>query len=294
MFMRMLTIFAVAAAALAAPTPALAATKTVSITAAGFVPSRVTIAVGDTVTWTNANTVVHRVVFDSVPCNLTVQPAGSGSCVFRAGGTHRYTDPSTRGNRFRGTVEVTGPRRSVTLQASRPAVGFGGSVTLSGFVSNQQSGESVVVFAQECGKTEFTRVAGVTSTTDGAWTLAVKPTINTVYQARWRTRESQRVTVAVRPAIRLRRVRSRFTVQITAAQSFAGKAVAYQRHNRRLRRWVTIRRVVLRTASGPVGTVVTSATFRARPRRGLRLRVVLPQAQAGACYLAAASNTIRT
>jgi hypothetical protein len=39
--------------------------------------------------------------------------------------------------------------------------------------------------------------------------------------------------------------------------------------------------------------LVTPANFRSRVRRGWRLRVLLPQAQAGTCYLAAPSNTLR-
>jgi hypothetical protein len=41
------------------------------------------------------------------------------------------------------------------------------------------------------------------------------------------------------------------------------------------------------------GTVVTPASFRSRVRRGWRLRAFLPQAQAGTCYAAAPSNTLR-
>lgn len=282
----------VAALGVLAVQTAPAATRNVTITRAGFVPESVTIAAGDTVTWTNADTTVHQVAFDRAPCNLTIAPGQSGSCTFRAGGSFNYRDPTQRGG-FRGTITVTGARRSVTLQGSRTSVTFGGSATLSGVVSDQQAGENVAVFAQECGNATFTRVNAATTAAGGNWSLAVKPTINTVYQARWRTAESQTFTVKVRPRITLRRVGSRYTVRLTAGRSFAGKLVSFQR--RALGRWVTIRRVRLTATSTPVaGTVVTSRTFRARVRSGLRLRVFLPQAQAGACYLAAPSNAVRS
>jgi hypothetical protein len=52
--------------------------------------------------------------------------------------------------------------------------------------------------------------------------------------------------------------------------------------------------VTLRASTTPTaGTFVTPANFRSRIRRGWRLRVLLPQAQAGTCYLAAPSNTLR-
>jgi plastocyanin len=279
---------------LATLAPATAANQTVTITRAGFVPENVTIAAGETVTWRNTDTAAHQVVFSRTSCTLTIQPGGSASCTFRAGGTFSYRDPS-QGGSFRGSVTVTGPRTSVTLAASRRTVTYAGSVTPSDVISSQEAGEAVAVSAQECGKTAFTRLAAATTTAGGNWSLVAKPTINTVYQARWRTAESaNNVQVKVMPRMRLGRVGSRFTVRVTAAQAFTGKVIAFQRYRSAVRRWVTLKRVTLGAASTPAaGTVVTSARFRARIRRGWRLRVLLPQGQAGTCYLAARSNVLR-
>ena len=291
--MRRLLVAVTAVLAVTALGTASAADQTVTITRAGFVPADVTIAVGDTVTWRNGDTVVHQVVFDRTPCNLTIQPAASASCTFRAGGRFNYRDPSQQGS-FRGTVRVTGARASVTLSASRITATFAAPVTLSGVVSNQQANEAVVVQGQECGKPTFTRVGAATTTAGGNWTFVVKPTINTGYQARWRTNTSSAVTVKVRPRIRLSRVGSRFNARVTAAQSFTGKTLLFQRFRPAVRRWATLKRVALRASTTPSpGTVVTPARFRARVRLGWRLRVLLPQTQAGACYLAAPSNTLR-
>ena len=291
--MRRFFIAAIAVLALTALGSATAADRAVSITRTAFVPADVTIAVGDSVTWRNTDTVVHQVAFNGIACNLTIQPGASGSCTFRAGGNFSYRDPSQPG-RFRGTVTVTGPRTTVTIAAARATTTFAVPVTLSGVISSQQANESVVVQAQECGKNAFTRVGAATTTAGGSWTLAVRPTINTTYQARWRTTDSATVVVKVRPRIRLSRVGSRFTARVTAAQSFTGKTMVFQRYRTVLRRWVTLRRVTLGASTTPTaGTFVTRANFRARIRRGWRLRVLLPQAQAGTCYLAAASNTLR-
>jgi plastocyanin len=291
--MRRLFITAAAVLALTALGSATAADRAVSITRTGFVPADVTIAVGDTVTWKNTDTITHQVTFTGTPCTLTFQPGASASCTFRAGGRFSYQDRSQQ-PRLRGTVTVTGPRASVTLAAPRLTANFLAPLNLTGFVSTQEANESVVVNAQACGQTAFTRVGAATTTAGGAWTFGVKPTINTVYQARWRTNDSASVTVKVRPTIRLTRVGSRFKARVTAAQSFTGKAIFLQRYRAAVRRWATLKRVTLGASTTPsAGTFATPANFQARIRKGWRLRVLLPQPQAGTCYLAGPSNTLR-
>jgi plastocyanin len=291
--MRKLFIAVAAALALMALGPATAANQTVTITRTAFAPADVTVNVGEMVTWRNTDTVAHQVTFSRAPCNLTIQPGQSASCTFRAGGRYNYED-RTQQPRLRGTVTVTGPRASVTLATSRATATFKAPITLSGVVSSQAAGESVTINAQECGKASFNRLGSATTAASGNWTFGVRPTINTVYRARWRTNESSTITVKVRPAIRLSRVGSRFTARVTAAQSFTGKTIALQRYRAAVRRWATLRRVTLGASTTPsAGTFVTTARFRSRIRRGWRLRALLPQAQAGTCYLAAPSNTLR-
>ena len=71
---------------------ASAKTVTVSITKNGYVPNTVTIAVGDTVQFTNSDTVAHQVVFKPAtgvtcaPNPLVLQPAQTGTCTFAAPG----------------------------------------------------------------------------------------------------------------------------------------------------------------------------------------------------------------
>lgn len=285
----LISVLALAVAPAASPVNA-----TVSITRTGLVPKTVTIAAGEMVTWRNTDTAVHKVDFGKAPCSLTLQPGASGSCTFRGGGSFSYRDPTQGGGAFRGTVTVTGPKTSVTLQSSRGAVTFAGAVTLSGVISSQGAGETVSVLAQECGKTTFTALGTATTTTGGNWTFIVKPTLNTNYQARWKATDSAKTTVGVMPGLRLTRVGSRFTVRATAAQALTGKYVVFQRYRAAAKRWVALKRVVLRTSATPTaGTVTTSAKFRARVRRGWRLRTVLPAAQAGTCYAAATSNVLR-
>jgi plastocyanin len=291
--MRRLFIAVAAALALTAFGSATAANQTVTITRTAFTPADVSVNVGEIVTWRNTDTVAHQVVFPRQPCNLTIQAGQSASCTFRAGGRYSYED-RTQQPRLRGTVTVVGPRASVTLTTSRTTATFAAPVTLSGVVSSQAAGQSVSVNAQECGKNAFTRLGTATTAASGSWTFTVRPTINTVYRARWRTNESSTVDVKVRPAIRLTRVGRRFTARVTAAQSFTGKTILLQRYRAAVRRWATLKRVRLGASTTPAAsTFVTTSRFRSRIRRGWRLRVLLPQAQAGACYLAAPSNTLR-
>jgi plastocyanin len=284
------TIFAVAA--VLAVAPALSATKTVDITQAGFTPNKVTIDFGDTVTWTNKDTANHQVLADqgAFPTSPVLQPNQTYSYTFTKSGSFAYRD-ALNTNR-RGTIVV---RTGVSLTAAPPTVAYGQSVTLSGVVSSGAAGERVTVDAMECGKTSFTRIGTATSTASGAWTSTTKPVMNTIYRANWKNTKSAQLSEKVRPVVTLKRVRARrFSTSVTAAQSFVGRYVVLQRYARTRRVWKTVKRVTLRSVKpGTAPTMISTASFRARVARGTRLRALLTQAQAGTCYAAARSRTIK-
>lgn len=287
-------IAAVLVLALAVLPAAGAADRTVTIAGTGLSPKDVTVAAGDSVTWNNTDSRPHEISFDKTPCSLVIAAGASKSCTFRAGGKFNYRDPTQPGGAFRGTVTVTGPKTSVTLSAARKVAPFQSPVALSGVVSSQATGESVTVSAQECGKTGFTRLGSATTTAGGNWTFTVKPGLNTVYRAGWRAVDSPTATVQVSPKVRLTRLRARFTVRVSATHGFLGKLVYFQRYRPTTRRWATLKSVKLATVKPPVaGAVVSSVSFRSRVRKGWRLRVMLPQAQTGTCYVSAVSNTLR-
>lgn len=299
--MRKLIIIFAAFASLVAAAPVTAATFNVGITRAGFVPDELTVRVGDTVTWTNLDTQAHQVVSQSqgnVFASPVLQPNQSFSYTFRTAGRVTVTDPLNRNRRM--TITVGAPQQqpglSVTIAARPQVVIYGGATTISGTVSSQRAGERVTLFAQACGGA-FARVADVQTGTGGAYTFTgVKPLNNTIYRVEVRKATSPSVAVKVRPRVRLGKVAPRkFSVRVFAATSFAGKVAVFQRFNSTRRVWVKVRTVTLRASNtGIAPTVVSAANFTARVRTGLRVRLVLGQAQVGACHLAGRSNIIRS
>lgn len=292
--MKKIMLLLAAVTALVAAAPAAAATVSVSITRAGFVPNNVTVKVGDTVTWTNADTQTHQVASQNPAfASPVLNPNQTFSFTFTKAGKVSVTDPLNKNRKMTVTVEAA--PATVSLTANKRLVGYGGAVTLSGVLSTQETGQTVTVEAQQCGASAFTKVGAAVTTTGGAWNLVVKPLKNTAYQVKLKNLTSTQLTVRVRPAISLGKVAARrFTVRVRAADSFAGKAVAVQRFNSATRRWVLLRtaRLVANT-TGVAPTVISSVTFTQRASAGTRLRVVMSQATVGSCYAPGTSNAIR-
>lgn len=184
---------------------------------------------------------------------------------------------------------------TVTLQAAPTIVVYGGAVTLSGTLSNQKAVQTVTIEAQDCGQTPFKKLTSAKTATTGAYTTSVKPTINTTYRAHFKSSTSALVLVKVRPQLKLTRVSAgKFTAKITAAQSYVGKYVAFQRYKSSIRKYVTVKKVTLaKVTPGVAPTQVTSSNFRATVKRGTKVRISMPQLQAGTCYLAANSPSAR-
>jgi plastocyanin len=291
---RLLALMA-ALLALTVAAPAQAATVAVSITRAGFAPNPVNIVAGDTVVWTNADTQSHQLVRTRSPeqfASPVLRPGDTFAHTFGRAGKFDYEDPLTR-PRLRGTVNVAAAPAALTLAASPRAVTYGRATTLSGTLSTGAAGEKVSLFAQACGAT-FVRVAETETATGGTFTFTHKPSNNTVYRARWKSTNSATVSVSVRPRLSLAKIAPRrFRVRVFAAISFAGKITVFQRFDRLRGRWVRVRFVTLRAIGTAVEpTVISGATFRARLARRTRVRIVLPQAQVGACYRASRSNIV--
>jgi hypothetical protein len=116
--------------------------------------------------------------------------------------------------------------------------------------------------------------------------------MNTAYTVKLRNTTSSQVTVTVRPALRLVKVAAhKYSLRVTAGQTFAGKYASFQRFNGT--RWVAVKVVPLRASSAGIApSVATTATFRSTLKAKVRVRAVLGRAQVGSCYLPGTSNTI--
>jgi plastocyanin len=306
--MRKLSVLLIVVASLAAAgaaadraRPAAAASQTVTITHTGYTPSAVSISVGDTVVFSNKDTVAHTVDFKSTTgmnCTaalpLVIQPTQGASCTFSSAGKFNFSDPASKGNKFRGSVTVAqSPTSSLTVTPKTAL--FGRKVTLAGTLASLQSGQSVQVLAQQCGASTST-IATVTTTTGGAFSYQPQPLKQTAYSVKSHNATSSALTVKVLPRIRLAKIaRHRYSVHVFAAESFGGKYATFQRYRSGLKRWVKVKLVLLRAnASGVAPTVITSTAFRSGIKAGLRVRLVLGQAAVGSCYLPGRSNTIRS
>jgi len=258
-----------------------AATQTVQVTKNGFTPQSSTISAGDTVTWHNADTADHQVVADDGSfASPVLHSDQSYSHVFNTAGTVKYHDSYAKAHT--GTIVVTGPAPALTLSASRSTVVYGSGATLSGTLNSALANESVTLTAQALGKSTQS-IDQVTTTSGGNYQFTVSPTIETTYQSHWRTADSQTVTVDVSPRIGFSRSGYRFIAKATSDLSYAGHFVWVQRHYGF--GWKSIKRVYLGANS--------RAVFRMKlPHGRTLLRLVMPQGQAGAGYVAGLSRTI--
>ena len=300
--MRKLILLALATSLVVIGT-ATAKTVSVTITKTGLVPKSAAIVPNDVVQFTNSDTVAHQVKFKTttgVTClptsPLVLQAGATGSCTFKNAGTFTYSDPTTKGNSYRGTVTVAAAADTVSVSAKPLLLTYGSQTVLSGKISTHLTGENVDVLTQECGAPSSTKTATVKTTAGGAYTATVKPMMTTAYTTKSKAMTSTAISVRVRPRLRLVKVAShRYKLRTFAAQSFAGKYASFQRYNSKLGRWVVLKRVVLKANStGVAPTVITSRSFRSSVHKGLRVRATLGQTQVGTCYAPGLSNTVRS
>jgi plastocyanin len=269
-------------AALVVAGGASADTKTVQITKSGFTPASSSIQLGDTVTWRNSDTATHQVVADDGTFASPVLKTGETySFTFQKTGRTAYHDEFAKTRK--GSVTVTGSPASVTLNPSATTIVYGANVALNGQTSGQITNEPVTLTSQPFGKGTQS-VATTTTTANGAFGFAVAPSIQTSYQAHWRTGNSPNVTVNVAPRVGFGRIGTRYTVKVTSDLSYGGRYVMVQRKGP-FGSWTNVKRVFLNDSS--------RAAFTLRLVKGRSsLRVFLPAGQAGAGYVQSLSRTL--
>jgi len=285
--MRSVVLAAAAVLALAvtgASQPASTATKAVAIKATGFQPATVTIATGDAVKWTNRDTKNHQIVANNGSfASPVIKPGNGYTHVFNSAGTFRYHDALHPA--LTGKVVVKGPPPAVTIGAALPILTYGQATHISGAVSSHKSGETVTIWALPYGQSSYVQIATLLTSGNGIWDLAVKPTVQTNYAARWKGTASLAISVQLRPNV-LFSVTKRAVgfVKVKSDRSLAGRRLFVQRFTR-FGQWVKMRRVILGPGS--------QKRFKFRLKRGrYTLRVFMSLNQVGPGYLDGYSRTV--
>jgi plastocyanin len=297
---RKIALGAIAALPLALAPAAGAATVPISIGKSAYSPNPAAATTADTVQFTNADTVPHTVAFKATtgvtcsPTPFTLQPAQTGTCSFKSAGTFTYADPTAPS--LQGTLTLSEPpapeRLSLFTQPDR--VIYASKLTLTGELSSKKAGMDVSVLATPCGRSTPTKAATIQTTDGGEYTVGLRTARNTVYTVQAGATKSSEVTVRVQPRLRLGRTGAHhYSLRVFAAQRFAGRYATVQRFNGI--RWIFVKRVRLHSnATNILPTVISSVAFRATMAPRARIRAILPQLQAGGCYLSGTSNVIRS
>jgi hypothetical protein len=151
---------------------------------------------------------------------------------------------NTAGSGF--LAPATGARLARLVLGGAATVTYGGHTTLSGRLTDQQSGggldgQPVNLWAEPAGTAGWQPAGTATTGPDGSFHLAVAPAATTAYRASFAgsdthaTAESTQVTVAVRTRVSARksagtiRRGQRFTVTGTVSPNHAGQRVSLQR-----------------------------------------------------------------
>ena len=257
-------------------------TKTVQIVKSGFTPSSSTLNVGDSVTWKNADTINHQVVAnDGSFASPVLKPGEAFSQTFPKSGKFSYHDSlfTTR----KGTVTVNAPPVNVTLQAGATTLVYGDSTTISGAVSNQLTNEPVTLTSQPYGKGTQS-IATATTQANDTFSFGVSPTIQTSYQAHWRTTSSPSVSVNVAPRVGFGQSGRLYVAKVTSDIGYAGHYVWVQR-KAPYGSFRNVKRIYLGANSRAVFRVTI-------PRGRSILRLVLPADQAGVGYVQSFSRLV--
>jgi hypothetical protein len=167
-----------------------------------------------------------------------------------------------------------------------------GYTTLFGTVPGAGANEEVVIEAKECGARSYLFVERTHTNASGAYRTERGVALRTSFRARARGAVSRPVTVQTRPGVRFEHEGGRrYNVWIIASRFFDGRRGRLERFDSTRRRWVLVKRVLIRRQSNP-GHAQTGARFTAPAKRGWLVRFVLPRDQARPCYLAGYSPIV--
>jgi hypothetical protein len=181
---------------------------------------------------------------------------------------------------------------TITITATQREVQGNAAFQVSGGVASGRAGEDVLVEAKECGSyAPFHKISSAQTGNAGSWVTQLNLLGNSQLRASWRGGVSEPITVQVHPWMTLTyRGPGRYFVWIRANDFFGGARAVLERASGN--KWVAVKKFTLKRQPS-LGVASTSGTVRAKLKRGTLIRVVLPKAQAGRCYLAGFTNALK-
>jgi hypothetical protein len=204
-----------------------------------------------------------------------------------------------------GSVATSASNSTVTIGVRPSIVRYAEKPEIFGAVTNAKPGEVVTVQFKQCGiyPLQFRDFMTTETIEGGAWSLQellgvrLQITGSGSFRALWGNDVSREVALKMRVFVDLRRLPGgRFHVRVAGTQSFWRKSVRVERFDRRSRRWMLVRSLLLTESEGPGdygAPIVETAPFRPGVPKGTTLRAVLPPAAARPCYLAGYSRLQR-
>jgi len=181
---------------------------------------------------------------------------------------------------------------TITITTNQRQVLGNDAFQVSGGVASGRAGEDVLIEAKECGSyAPFHKISSAQTTGAGSYVTQLGLLGNSQLRASWRGGVSDAITVQVHPWMTLTyRGPGRYFVWIRANDFFGGARAVLERASGN--KWVAVKKFTL-TRQPSLGVASTSGTVRAKLKKGTLIRVVLPKAQAGRCYLAGFTNTLK-
>jgi plastocyanin len=258
---------------------ATAAAVTINLTATGPQPATVTMTLGDTVTFFNADTVKHALSAPRLGVRSPdLAPGASFSHVLVRSGAVRVRQVRTR--RAVGTIIVKKPAR-LTLAAPRTPIRFGSSASLTG--RTPLPAFPITVFRREVGQQEWSELGQTTAQPDGRFTFTIQPSLETNYRAAALGNElvasttahvAPRVSLAVSP--RRARTGTAISIRVRVIPANAARHVTVLYFNREQKDWRRIEtrplargRALVRWEIVPGATRLQAKTRKRTTRGGL-------------------------
>ena len=271
---------------------ALGAGASISLTASGPQPETVTVNWGDTVVYSNADSVEHAIRIPRAEVTTpAIPPGGTFEQKYEGrGGNYNFVQVGTRNHAGQVVVKVDG---DVTLKASASTVKYGKSVTLSG--TSAYPGHPVIVRGRDAGAGgDWKNVLELVAGQDGSYSGSLRPKVGARYQARAAADQlaSKMADVAVKPSVTIavsRRVAPAGSTLTVTGRILPGGAVDRADllgYDQRRKRWVA----VSTRAVAKSGKVV----YRVKVEEGAnRLKISFRRGSTSAGYTPAESRFVR-